>query len=150
MLATGERTAEGRRLVEQRAGRAIGHAGAAGGAGDADSPKVWCKSTIDPVLDAAVGDVERVHAFNLVAGADAARAEDAAVVVHPEVLGGHVHRHRRIEVRVADAVDAVHVALVLQAAIALVVLAHRADVIAFAEQQFQRGAAQTCAGVRCW
>ena len=60
----------------------------------------------------------------------------------PKIFGGHVHRQRGIQVRITDAVNAVDVALVLQAAIALVVLAHGADVIAFAEQEFQGGLAQ--------
>jgi len=54
-----------------------------------------------------------------------------------------------IEILVPDIVDAVEVALVLQTAVALVVLAHRADVVAFAEQQLQCGLCADRAGAGC-
>src|SRR5208282_6359997 len=94
------------------------------------------------VVRAAVGNIERVGAFHFLAGAHATGAQDATVVVEGEVFARHVHRARGIKVRDADGVNPVPIALKLEFAIALVHHAEWADVVAFAEQQFQRAAAQ--------
>ena len=72
-----------------------------------------------------------------IAGADAARAEDAAVVIQRHKRVGVVHRELGEEVVVADVVHAVVVGLGLEVAIATA-RAEGADVVALAEDQLER------------
>ena len=61
------------------------------GAGFATSPQGWFRSVMTCDVDAAAHDVPGVRAFDLVAHPHAARAQDAAVVVHREPLVRGVH-----------------------------------------------------------
>ena len=140
-LAGAELAPERGGLVEQRPGGARRDTRAAARAGIRRAER-RAEVHDDAVVLAAIGNIERVGAFHFLAGAHATGAQDAAVVVEGEVFARHVHRPGGIKIGDADGVNAVAVALELEFAIALVHHAERADVVALAEQQFQRAAAQ--------
>ena len=79
--------------------------------------------------------VPGVRAFHFVAHADAARAQDAAVVVEAETFVADIHGQRRKLVAEAYVIDAELRGQILQLAVA-VHHADRADVVALGEQQF--------------
>ena len=105
-----------------------------------ESPQGWLRSVMIVGLGAAAGDVLGARAFDVPADADAARAKDAAVVVHAEQPVRAVHAPFREAVIVAHVVHALAVGEGLEFAMA-VGHADRADVVALGEQQFQRHAA---------
>src|ERR1019366_143280 len=95
----------------------------------------------DAALHAARHNVPGVCAFDFVAHADAARTQDAAVVIHHEALVRGIHREARVsigEVHVGHAQGQRHG---LQVAVA-VGDADAAHVVAFGEHQFQNAAAE--------
>ena len=106
----------------------------------------WCRCRLapgslqlgdEPRADAAAGDVPDVGALDLGAGAHAARAEDAAVVVEHVARVRGVDREPRVVVRIADVVTPCSCGQGLQLAVAGG-HADRADVVALDEQQLQR------------
>jgi len=60
----------------------------------------------DARVDAARGDLPNMRALDLGADPDAARAQDAAVLVENEAGMGHIHGYPRIVVGVPDMGDA--------------------------------------------
>ena len=78
-----------------------------------------------------------MRALDLVANADAARAENAAVVVQNEAGMRDIHRQPRVVVGEADVGEAERLRQRLQFAMA-VGDADRADMVALDEQQLQR------------
>ena len=93
-------------LLGHRAGWAGLHALAAAGAARGLAPRP-VQLGDEPRLDAAAGDVPHVRAFDLGAGAHAARTQDAAVVVEHVARVRGVDREPRVVVRVAHVRDAV-------------------------------------------
>ena len=62
--------------------------------------------------------VPGMRAFDFVANAHAAGAQDAAVMIHHEARVTRVHRQLRVDVRVANVIDAQFLRLPLQLAVA--------------------------------
>ena len=103
----------------------------------------------DDGVDAAAHHVPDVRAFNLSADADAAGAEDAAVVVDGEALVRGVDGELGVAIGQADVGQALLLRQGLQFAMA-VGDADGADVVALGEEQLENGAAMLAAGVRSW
>ena len=116
-------------------GRAGLHALAAAGAGGGLTPGPL-QLRDEMRADAAAGDVPHVRALDLGAGAHAARAQDAAVVVEHVARVRGVDGEAREAVGVADVRDAVLLRQRLQLAVAGRD-AHGADVVALGEQQLE-------------
>ena len=140
-MALGQRTVKGSVFVKQRAGRAGGHTRPAIGTGRGFTERC-IEIHDDLIFHAPIPDVEGVDAFHFITRPDAARAENATVVVKPQILAGQVHRERWIQIGITDRINPMDISLVLQTAIALVERADRADMIPLAEKQFQRQLAQ--------
>ena len=103
-------------------------------------PQGWFMSVITRAVGAAAGDVPGVGPLDLVAGPHAAGAEDAAVVVDAEPRVADVDLASRVQVVVADVVDAECDRQVLELAVA-VGHADRADVIPLGEAAARRSSA---------
>lgn len=81
-------------------------------------------------------DVPGMRALNLVAGANATRAEDAAVVINAELVVGRIDIALRMQIIKAHMVDTMRHCQVLQFAM-IVGDANGANMISLGEQQFQ-------------
>src|ERR1035437_11072215 len=103
---------------EERAGRAGLHALATERAGFGFAP-ILVEVGDDMGSRAAPGDILGARALNVPADADAAGAEDAAVVVHAEQRMGGIEAPFRITVFVADVIHALAVGQCLQFAVAV-------------------------------
>ena len=134
-LGFGDRPA----LLEQRSGRADLDALAAAGARRRLAPR-GAQVGDDPGVGAAPHHVPGVGAFDLRAHADAARAQDAAVVVDHEAVVAGVDADRRVETGQLEVGEAERLGVVLQFAV-VVGHAHRADVVALDEEHLDDRAA---------
>lgn len=129
----------GRALAEDRASWAGEDAFATGCATECVAPGL-AEVGDDMGKVAASGDVPGVRAFDFIADAYAAGAEDAAVVIDAESLVRDIDGAVREQVVVAHMVHANRDGEVLEFAVT-VGDAYRADVVAFCKQQFDDHAA---------
>ena len=83
--------AECRSLIEQRTGWSSSDARTATRT-SVRGAECGCNVHDHPVVNTAMGNIQRVDAFHFFAGADATRAEDAAIVIEREVFPARVDR----------------------------------------------------------
>ena len=134
-------------LAEKGAGGTGLHAFAARGATGGFAP--WLVEIgDDPAVMAAPGDIPGVRTFDFIADAHATGTENAAVVIDAELIVRHIHGQLGKLILEPDVIHAHARRQVLQFAMA-VGHAHRANVVAFGEQQFDDHLAIFAAAARC-